>query len=258
LSPAAARELEPGLRPTIAGAVHYPDEAHCDPRAFVTALIDAARDLGADVQTSTEVLRFHRTTGRIARLETADGTTNVGSLVLAAGTWSRQLARQLGLHLPLEGAKGYHVEVDAGPPRLGLPIYMEESRVIATPIGNRLRFAGTLELSGIDMTVDPVRVAALPRAARRSLTLPAELASARTWSGLRPCTPDGLPIIGTADGVDNMVLATGHAMLGITLAPATGEIVAELISGEPCSYDLDAFAPGRFRSLLRPHRTARR
>jgi D-amino-acid dehydrogenase len=120
---------------------------------------------------------------------------------------------------------------------------MEEARVIATPLADRVRLAGTLELSGLDLRVDPVRVASLARAADRTLALPHGARTVRVWRGLRPCTPDGLPIVGRAPGVEDLVLATGHAMLGITFAPVTGAMVAGLLGGESAPH---ARRPERF------------
>jgi D-amino-acid dehydrogenase len=131
-----------------------------------------------------------------------------------------------------------------------LPVYMEDARVIATPLTGRLRFSGTLELSGDGHRFDPVRVEALYRAGHRVLDLPRETKRVNVWQGLRPCTPDGLPAIGWADGVDNMLVATGHAMLGITLAPVSGEIVAALVAGAPTGHDIEPLRPSRFRTLF--------
>ena len=138
------------------------------------------------------------------------------------------------------------MEVATDEPDGGIPVYMEEARVIATPLAGRLRLAGTLDLSGFDLRVDPVRVGALVRAAKRTLTLPRDARTVQVWRGLRPCTPDGLPVIGRAPGVENLVLATGHAMLGITLAPVTAEIVASLVAGEPVRHEIEPMRPERF------------
>jgi D-amino-acid dehydrogenase len=245
LAPEAARELEPALARGLAGAIHHSTEAHCDPGAYVEALVAAARELGADVRGGVELLRLRRSSGRIETLDTTAGTVSAGTVVLAAGTWTRDLAREAGVPLALEGAKGYHVELAQQPLRAGIPIYMEEARVVATPLGGRLRLSGTLELSGLDARVDPVRVGALARAARR--TLGVDGPTVQVWRGLRPCAPDGLPLVGPVDGIANLVLATGHAMLGITLAPVTGEIVADLIGGERPRHDVAPLDPGRFR-----------
>ena len=249
LAGGAALELEPALAPQIAGAVHHAGEGHCDPTALVNALLGAAGAHGAELRTGVEALRLRRSNGRIGELDTTVGRIRTGAVVVAAGVWSRELAAQVGAFVPLEAGKGYHVELAANPPPVGRPIYMEEARVIATPLGKRLRLAGTLELAGLDMRVDPVRVEALGRAARRVLRLPDQARTVQVWRGLRPCTPDGLPVIGSTDGPANLYLATGHAMLGITLAPATGEILASLVTGEQPEYQIEPFSPARFRRV---------
>jgi D-amino-acid dehydrogenase len=249
LTAAAARELEPALAPTIAGALFHSGEAHCDPALYVAALLEAARERGAELHRGVEVLGLRAAGGRIDRLDTTAGPLRAGAVVLAAGTWTRRLARDVGVNLPLEGAKGYHLEVTGGPLRAGIPIYMEEARVIATPLNGRLRLAGTLELAGLDMSVDPVRLDALGDAARRTLTLPHDSRVVGVWRGLRPCPPDGLPAIGRAPGVEDLFLATGHAMLGITLAPATAEIVASQVQGTCPAHDTAPFDPSRFAGV---------
>jgi D-amino-acid dehydrogenase len=246
LDAVAARELAPALSGGIAGALYHPDDAHCDPGDLVDALLGAAREHGAGIRTGVELLRLRRTNGRITGLDTTAGPISAGAVVLAAGAWSRALAHEVGVNVPLEAAKGYHVEVETDELDGGIPVYMEEARVIATPLAGRLRLAGTLDLSGLDLRVDPVRVGALARAAERTLTLRRDARTIRVWRGLRPCTPDGLPVIGRAPGVENLVLATGHAILGITLAPVTAEIVAGLVAGEPVRHQLEPLRPERF------------
>jgi D-amino-acid dehydrogenase len=238
LSAAEARALEPALTPAIAGAVLHPDEAHCDPEAYVAALLS-----GADVRTGVELLGLRRSNGRVASLDTTAGPLTAGTVVLAAGAWTRDFIR-----LPLEGGKGYHVELSGQPLRGGMPIYMEDARVVATPLDGRLRLSGALDLSGFDTHVDPVRVGALDSAARRTLRLGAHARVTQVWRGLRPCAPDGLPIVGHA--LENLVLATGHAMLGITLAPVTAEIVADLVEGRPPRFGGAALSPARFRGAF--------
>jgi D-amino-acid dehydrogenase len=247
LDAAEAREFEPALAPGIAGALHNAGDAHCDPGALVRSLLDAAVEHGAEVRTGVELLRLRRTDGRVAALDTTFGPVVAGEVVLAAGMWSQALARDAGVQVPLEPAKGYHLEVAAGALAGGTPIYMEEARVIATPLDGRVRLAGTLELGKLDMAVDSVRLASLTRAAGRTLALPPDARTLHVWRGLRPCTPDGLPVIGRAPGVENLVLATGHAMLGITLAPVTGELVADIVTGVPPRHALEPLRPGRFR-----------
>jgi D-amino-acid dehydrogenase len=129
-------------------------------------------------------------------------------------------------------------------------VWFQESRVIVTPLPGRVRLAGTLELAGLDLSVNRRRVAAVERAGRRGLHGLEARKTLEVWRGLRPCSPDGLPIIGRADGLANVVLATGHGMMGLTLAPITGRLVAEISMGAPPSHGLGPVSPARFRSFL--------
>lgn len=248
LSPQDARALLPTLTPDIAGAFYYPREAHCDPAVFVQALLHAARELGADVRTGVEILRLQRAGGRIGELQTTAGPIRAGATVLAAGVWTRELAREVGVAVPLEGGKGYHLEVDASRSDGSVPAFLEEARITATPLDGRTRFTGILELSGLDLRVDPVRLEAIARAARRTVGMPGSARPLRIWRGLRPCAPDGLPIIGRAEGIDNLYIATGHAMLGIALAPVTARVIGAVIRGDQPSFPLAQLSPSRFQN----------
>jgi D-amino-acid dehydrogenase len=249
LDAATAQSVEPALTRAIAGALWYENEGHCDPEAFVEALADDARSYGARIRTGVEALAMARSNGRIAAVETTAGRLVADHVVLAAGAWTRPLAAGAGVHIPLEGGKGYHVELEATAPQLGVPMFFEEARVTATPIGGRLRLTGTLDLSGLDLAVDPVRLAAIGRAARGPLGLASDARPVGVWRGLRPCAPDGLPVVGRAPGVDNLVLATGHAMLGIALAPVTADIVADLVGGRTPRHDVTPLDPSRFSAF---------
>jgi D-amino-acid dehydrogenase len=246
----AAVELEPALAPAIAGAILHPDEGHCEPAAFTAALVDGARELGAELRTGVEVVGIQRSNGRIAELQTTAGPLRAGTVVLAAGAWTKELAAQAGISIPLEGGKGYHLEMPTGAAREPRgPVFLEEARVTATPLDGRLRLTGILELTGLDLRIDPVRLEAIGRAARRLLGLAPDARPAHVWRGLRPCAPAGLPIVGRADRVENLVFATGHAMLGIALAPITGEIVADIVTGASPRSEAAAFSPARFRRV---------
>jgi D-amino-acid dehydrogenase len=242
-----ARELLPALTPKIAGALYHLHEAHCDPGMFVQALLGASSELGAEVRTGVEILRLKRSRDRICELQTTAGTIHPAVVLLAAGVWTRELAASVGVSIPLEAGKGYHLELGSGTSDSGVPAFLEEARITATPLQGRLRITGTLDLSGLDLRVDPIRLQAIAHAARRTLTPPPDTNATGIWRGLRPCAPDGLPIIGRAEEIENLYLATGHAMLGIALAPATGEIIADLISGQTPRLATEPFAPSRFR-----------
>jgi D-amino-acid dehydrogenase len=244
-----ALELEPALQPHIVGAVYYPDEAHCDSLRFVEALAAAAKAEGAEIRTGVEVRRMRRLNGGVA-LETSEGELRPSTAVLAAGAWTRQLARGAGVYLPLEGGKGYHVDLEAADTDPRIPVWLAESWAIATPLPGRLRLAGTLELAGLDATIDRMRAEAVRRGGERGLRGLEGRRVIDVWAGLRPCAPDGLPVVGTPEGAPGVVLATGHAMKGVSLAPVTARLVGELVAGEPPSHDLSPFRPDRFRPLL--------
>jgi D-amino-acid dehydrogenase len=179
----------------------------------------------------------------------------VNEVVLAAGVWSGGLTRDLGLRLPLEGGKGYHVDVESRPGDPELPVWLHESRVVITPLDGRLRLAGTLELTGTDRGVDARRVDAIIAAARRAMPHFGSRRTLDVWRGLRPCTPDGLPVIGRAPDLDNAILATGHGMWGLQLAPITARLVAAVVGGEQAAHDLRPLRPERFQvSVKRPVR----
>ncbi len=246
------RSLEPAVGPVV-GGVYFPDEAHCDPLSFVYAVGRAAREAGATIETSADVHRIRRSNGGLA-LDTSRGELQAKTVVLAAGAWSSQLAAQVGVFLPQEGGKGYHVDLEPAATDPEIPTGMDEAHVIATPLPGRLRLSGTLELAGLDTSISPTRIEAIRRAAARVFGIDDERQVVETWAGLRPCTPDGLPVIGRPYGVEPLVLATGHARKGLSLSPVTGKLVAELVAGEQPSVDLAPLSPDRFRPLLRSPR----
>ncbi|MEZ5099266.1 MAG: FAD-dependent oxidoreductase [Thermoleophilia bacterium] len=250
LTAAEAAGLAPMLGPRVAGAVHWPGDAHCDGEAYTLAVGQAAVGRGASLRTRVEVLGLIVRDGRVRGVETTEGPIRADEVVLANGAWSPRLARQAGVVLPVEGGKGYHVEVELPGEPPPLPLWAVEARVIATPLAGRLRLAGTLELAGLDESIDARRVDAVVRAGGRLLPGLRGQPVRRVWRGLRPCSPDGLPVIGRPPGVDGLVLATGHGMMGLTLAPITGTLVAELVADDPPSVDLAPLAPARFGSLL--------
>ena len=246
--PYVVDELPGGLASSeIAGAVLDPAEAHCDPRRFVDALGELAAEEGVDIRTGVEVLGVRRRGARIDALWTTAGDLPANEVVVAAGVWSADLARHLGVRLPIEGAKGYHVDVEARAGDPEFPVWLHESRVVITPLDGRLRLAGTLELTGTDDRVDARRVDAIVTAARRAMPRFGARRTLDVWRGLRPCTPDGLPLIGRVRGIENAVLATGHGMWGLQLAPLTGRLVAAMVADERPDLDVYPLRPDRFR-----------
>jgi len=245
----AACEHVPGIASGVAGGVLYPDDAHLTPDEFVRAVAAAAQDKGARLLTGVEVLDADERDGRVVSVTTTRGTFAPERLVLAAGVWSTALAAKLGLRLPVVPGKGYAVTIERPVDYPELPTYLSEQHVCVTPMGDRLRFAGTMEFAGLDFAVDRRRVKSIRRAAQSylgALASPAAMQRAEIWRGLRPMTPDSLPVIGRSPRHANLVIATGNCMLGMTQGPGTGELAAQLVAGEEPSIDLAPFALERF------------
>jgi D-amino-acid dehydrogenase len=246
----ATVESEPGLRTRgVVGSVSFPDDAQLVPEQFVKGLADRARREGVEVVTSADVLAFDRRNGRILAARTSAGDFAGDEFVLAAGSSSDRLARRLGLRLPIEGGKGYSVTFDRLAWRPRRPLMLGEDRLAITPMGDRVRLSGTLELAAPDLSVDRRRALALLNTAGRWLDgLPPAAEGMEVWTGLRPCTPDGLPLLGRVRDVRNLIVATGHAMLGVSLAPISGWLIRQLMGGEETELPLESLSPERFGS----------
>jgi D-amino-acid dehydrogenase len=254
LDGAEARALEPALAGRLAGAIHFPTEAHCDPMRYVTALAEAASGLGVDLRSHSPVTELRTRKDRIEGVETPAGFVAAGHVVLAAGAWSGRLARSLRIRLPIEPAKGYHLDLAAAEPVLTRPVFLQEARIVATPLRGRLRLAGTLEFAGFDRSIPARTVESLRQAAARTLTGVSPLNLKGTWAGLRPCSSDGLPILGRPEAWENLHFATAHGMLGLTLSPVTAEIITGLILGEPLTHDIARLSPDRFHGIVNARR----
>jgi D-amino-acid dehydrogenase len=253
LTPEEAARLNPGLRMEIAGAVYFADDYHLTPPRLMAWLARVLQENGAQFSWSTEVTGWRVGKNSVEALQTTRGELSADEYVLAAGSWSPGLARGLGLHLPLQAGKGYNITLP-NPPRLPtVASTLVEARVAVTPMGSSLRFAGTMEIAGLDKSINPVRVNAIRQAIPRYFPEfgPDDFHGVKAWSGLRPCSPDGLPYIGRFSRCTNLCAATGHSMMGVSLGPITGTLVAEILSGEEPSLDISALSPDRYARQIR-------
>jgi D-amino-acid dehydrogenase len=244
------RSREPAVVGPQVGAIFYPDDAHCEPAAAVRVLAAAARDAGARLVERAEVVAVEQreAVGRreVTRLITTRGVVEVGAVVLAAGAWSAELGDRFGVRVPILGAKGYSLVVPPLVPQPQRSLYLAERKVAINPHADALRISGTLELVGTDLGINRRRVAAIERGARGLLALPDPLPVRELWRGLRPCAPDGMPLIGRARGSANLWVATGHQMTGLKTALGTGVLLAELMTGTPPSFDSHPFRADRY------------
>ena len=246
LSSAEAHALEPALSGATAGALQAVQERHVEPHRLTNGLRDACVQKGVRVLEHVEVKQLE-VRGRRIGLRLRERLLYPDAVIVAGGVWTRPLLARVAVKIPIESAKGYSVTVP-GAPSVGRALYLSEARIGVTPFLESTRIAGTLELTGRDTSIAPRRIESLEVATRRYLPGWKAEQGQRAWSGLRPLAPDGLPLIGRCSAYDNLYVATGHGMVGITLAPVTGEALAALIAGESRGVDLAPFTPDRFDS----------
>ncbi len=242
----AMREREPALRGRLSGGLFYPEDARCEPHPAALALAEAARREGAVFVEDAAVRDVERGGGRVRAVIAGSRRHEADAFVLAAGTWSRSVGRRFGLRLPVLGGKGYSMVFGRLDPHPRHSLYLAERKIAVNPSADTVRVSGTLELVGEDLSVNRRRVDAILRRARGLLPLPEGDPPPEPWSGLRPCTPDGMPLIGRARGFRNLWLATGHQMVGLKAAPATGLLLAQLMSSERPAFDPAPFRADRY------------
>jgi len=248
-----AARLEPQVTMDILGAIHYPGDCHLDPRQYVRSREAYLGATGCELIYDVEVTGWRCEGDRIVAVNSSAGEIAGDEFVLAGGAWSTRVAGWAGLNLPMQAGKGYSV-TQTNPvalPRL-CAIFVE-ARVAVTPLGNELRFGGTMEIGGMHDRINPRRVLGILKSIPQYYPQFAieDFTNIPPWQGLRPCSPDGLPYLGRTKAKSNLIVATGHAMMGLSLAPITGEIVGGLVDGEPSSIDLRMLAPDRY-SARRP------
>jgi D-amino-acid dehydrogenase len=242
LDAAAMRAEEPALADEVVAGYLLPADSHVDPSAVADALRVAVDKGGATVLEDAGECALVRRGDRVVGIRSAAHGEVLGDeVVLAAGTWTAAYLRDLGVRVPLVPGTGYSFMVQPEVlPRL--PLHLEEAHVAVTPVGGALRVAGTMELSGLRSTINQRRVDAIARAADRYLRDVPWQHRAEVWGAPRPVTSDGLPLLGRPRGVQGCVVATGHGMFGLTLAPTTGRLVAAVVGGAATP---EALSPSR-------------
>ena len=250
LDKAAMQAKEPQTPINAMGAIFFKCDAHLYPNRLMTNLISHLKTAGVSFEAGQEVIRFEKKANRISKVITSSRSFDeVDEAVLASGSWSRGLAAQLQLKIPLVAGRGYSITLEDSPYQLNYPAILTEGRVAITPMdGNKIRFGGTMEVVTTDTPPRFNRVNGILRAVKGfipSFDVPRP-ADNKIWYGYRPCSADGVPYIGRSTRTPNLVVATGHAMLGLSLGAGTGLLVKELVNGEKPSIDLRAFDAERF------------
>ena len=242
-----ARELEPALNDSIVGGHYYPNDAHLRPERYVDELARRVRELGGVILEGEDISGFERQGDRIGAVVTAAGQRHTGREVLMAlGAWTPLMGRQLRLDLPIQPGKGYSITMENPKAWPRLPLVLKERGVCVTGWESGYRLGSTMEFSGYDDSLNRTRLDALRRAAGEYLREPLGEQVREEWFGWRPMVYDDLPLIGRAPRWDNLWLATGHGMLGVTMSAVTGELISQLITGAAPSIDPKIVAPDRF------------
>lgn len=248
LNAAEVAALDPGARMSVAGAVHFPLDGHLTPRRFLASITAQLKQRRVVFAWATRVQGWRLSGCRIDAVITQDGEIAADEFVLAGGSWSSDLVRELGLNIPLEPGKGYSLTLTQPRQLPRLCSILNEASVAVTPMGSTLRVGGTMELSGFDETIRRGRVRQIVDAFVRYFPgfSIEDFADVPVWRGYRPCSPDGLPYVGRFGRYANLCAATGHAMMGLSLAPITGRLVSEILSDEKPSLEIGALSPDRF------------
>jgi D-amino-acid dehydrogenase len=236
------------VRVTARGGVYFPGDAHLIPQLLITNLVEYLKSNGVVIESSTRIEEFITDSKSIKSIEVDDEQKIFDEYVIATGAWSGQFNSKLDLDLPMQGGKGYSFNVKNLKPNINIPTLLLEGRVAVTPMGDSLRFGGTMEINGTDRSINMNRVKGIVETIPKYYPeLKVEVPHQNNvWRGLRPCSPDGLPYIGRSRRFSNLTIATGHSMMGLSLGPATGKLVSELISEKNTSMNLHAFSPYRF------------
>jgi D-amino-acid dehydrogenase len=230
-----ANDLDPGVDLDVRGAVYFPLDCHLSPNRLMSSLESALIQRGCQFLWDTECVGFETRSQSIRSLKTTQGDIDGDEFVICGGAWSGEIGRLLGLRLRLQAGKGYSMTLE-GPPQLPeICSILKEARVAVTPMGSSLRFGGTMEIVGTDSSISPNRLRGIVRSIPEYFPRfrSSDFDGCQPWVGLRPCSPDGLPYLGRTSKWSNLLVSTGHGMMGISLSMISGQIVGEMIDGMP-------------------------
>ena len=238
--------MEPALKPGVAGGVLHAEDAQLRPDRLVEGLARRVRERGAVIETQTRIDGFDCAGGRINAVRTSRGTFSGERIVFALGAWSPRIASQLRMRLPMQPGKGYSITTSRPDPCPRTALVLREAGVCVTAWKSGFRLGSTMEFSGYDSTLNRTRLDALRRGARAYLHCPFGEQLQEEWWGWRPMCVDEVPLVGPSMRWTNLLLATGHGMLGVSMSAATGELIAAQVAGARTMIDPAPYAPARF------------
>lgn len=242
------RKLQPEIEMDILGAVHYHCDAHLYPNKLVAGLVAYLEKAGVKIHRNTPVTNLERDHGKVTAVYSNGKKFMADKYIIAGGAWSPAIAKLAGVNVPLMPGKGYSFMVPEPQKRMTIPSLLCEARVSVTPMNGSIRFGGTMEIGKVNNKVNMNRVTGIVESIPKYFPgyQPAVPQVKDIWYGFRPCSPDGLPYIGTSGKYNNLAIATGHGMMGLSLAPATGKLVEELLNEKQVSANVDQFSPNRY------------
>ncbi len=242
----ALEKFEPALKAGLAGGWLFENDAHLRPDRLMTGWRQVLAKRGVEIREQCEVRGIQRDGRMVRALDTAQGVLSAEAFVFATGAWTPLVRRLLGCAVPIQPGKGYSMTMPRPSICPTVPMIFDEHRVAVTPMDSGYRLGSTMEFSGYDATLNPRRLALLKNGASIYLREPFCDPVIEEWFGWRPMTLDSVPIIGRSPALDNTWIAAGHNMLGVSMSPATGKLVAELLSGQTAHVDPQPYAAGRF------------
>lgn len=241
-----ARAMVPALSDEVIHAVHYPHERHLRPSSLVEGLLRRCRELGVEIVENRVEKAWALPSGGV-ELRCQSGPVTADACIVAAGAWSARLTRLFGASLPIRPGKGYSLDFTPAPLDLPMFVLLSEAHCAVTPLDGMMRVCGTMEFGPLDETINAARVRAIRKAPGRYFrTWNPDAPSSAPTAGLRPMTPDGLPVIGRLRPWDSVYVASGHAMLGVTLAARTSSELAKIVVDGGSSEILEPFSPRRY------------
>ena len=241
------QQLEPHVKVNARGGVFFPGDAHLTPQILISQLIQYLREQGVVFKTETTLKDFVMDDHEIREVATSSEQFSFDHVILATGSWSGMIGKKLHLNMPMQAGKGYSFLTPIQK-NIQVPSIFLEARVAVTPMGDSIRFGGTMEIAGVNSSINMNRVKGIVDSIPKyypEMSIPMPIQS-NVWHGLRPCSPDGLPYIGKSNTIKNLTIATGHAMMGLSLGPGTGKLVQEIIDQDETSISIDAFDPDRY------------
>jgi D-amino-acid dehydrogenase len=245
---AATAKMDPSITMNVAGSVWFPDDCHLNPALFSQALRQRIIAMGGQIEYGKTLNRMDQQDGVVTSVYSQDQRFEVDQLLVAGGSWSAEIVKMLDFRIPLQAGKGYSLTLENPRQLPSLCSIFAEAKVAITPMNGTLRFAGTMEVGDMNLDVNPQRVQGIIKSIQPyfpEFTV-ADFAQVKPWAGLRPVSPDGLPYIGRTPHHQNVLIASGHAMMGLSLAPVTGEMIADFLTPEVSTERWKQLAPARF------------